>query len=188
MLYCKLIVFTVFSHFTLSEVKLLRVELYKYLNWHWEPTGVGKADVNDKMHCAYELKEMKTALFQPLYSKRHVSFSHLHPDHYNRWKKPWLRKSNEKKSLHFGIGRYARFSHRSLHRPCNKYTHPLCRALETIWFFTFFLFSVKANAILSTWIWCTSNKNHTTESQSAHAGWVRFLEYLQETRIRRIKS
>lgn len=37
-------------------------------------------------------KKSKDELFQPLYSKRHVSFSHLHPDHYNWWKNLWLGK------------------------------------------------------------------------------------------------
>lgn len=58
-----------------------------------------------------------------------------------------LENQNKIKFLHFVIGRYSRFSHRSLHRPSNKYTHLLCRALEFSDFF-----SVKANAILSTWI------------------------------------
>lgn len=34
-------------------------------------------------HLTALTKQKEAVLFQPLYSKRYVSFSHLHPDHYN---------------------------------------------------------------------------------------------------------
>lgn len=48
-------------------------------------------------HTTCEWKGEAGFLFQPLYSKRYVSFSHLHTDRYNWWKNQRLRKSGGEK-------------------------------------------------------------------------------------------
>lgn len=71
-------------------------------------------------------KEKNCCYFNLFNQKRHISFSHLHPDHYNWWKKPRLRKSTT----------------RQKHVPDTTPQPPSKYTLE-------FTLSFKANAILS---------------------------------------
>lgn len=172
-----------------SYINIKPIVVVISMSWKWKSTVCERcifntqyADVNT-VQSAYELKNTNIqVLFQPLYSKRHVSFSHLHPDHYNWWKKPWLRKSKQHKILAFRDRtlRSLLVIAASIVHVINTLNDCLCWALEMIWFlfFSLFFFPLKAKCYLLlldlltlVFFW----QNLTTESKSAHTGCFMFL-------------